>query len=113
MPFIGGEAAANVGEFSAAVSGSFGYGGDDQMMVDTGPAHISFAAVIFALLALKVFTESDLVSDDPATIRVSALNLLQVGLMATVGIVSLKLLAAWLISRNINVPGFADLMGAV
>lgn len=82
-----------------------------MMQVVTQP-HISAAGWIVALLGLKFFTESDLLSLDLSEVRISLLNIFSITLQAGVGIVGLKLIVGWMLQKGFPVAGFADFVGA-
>jgi hypothetical protein len=89
---------------------------DDAMgmqMMSAGSPHITFAGAILALLGLKFFSESSLLSLDPAEVKVSLFNIVNVGLQASVFIVGAKVTSAWLLRKGVMVPGLADFVGSL
>jgi len=104
------------GEFEATAPpnatqpmGSMAMGG---MMDVMAQPHISFAGWIVGLLALKWFTESNLISLDVAEVKISAYSILATTLQAGFGFISLKVLVGWLLQRGVMIPGLADFVGA-
>lgn len=87
--------------------------GGDKMMVDLGPPAIPYAAIILLLLGLKYASESNLLSFEPSEVKVSLFNILNVGLQSVTFILALKLGSAYLLQRNVRVPGLNDLVGAI
>jgi hypothetical protein len=85
----------------------------DKMMVDLGPPAIPYAAIILLLLGLKYLSESNLLSFEPAEVKVSTFNILNIGLQSVAFILALKLAAAYMLQNNIRVPGLNDLVGAI
>jgi hypothetical protein len=83
------------------------------MMSVIAQPHISFAGWIVALLGLKFFTESDLISVDVSEVKVSLLNILSITLQAGVGIIGLKVFIGWLLQKGVMIPGLADFIGAL
>jgi hypothetical protein len=83
------------------------------MMQVISQPHVTFAGTIVGLLALKFFTESNLLSLDVAEVKVSLYNILAISLQAGIGIVGIKVFAGWLLQRGVMVPGFADFVGAL
>ncbi len=84
-----------------------------RVMMDLGQPHVPLATMILALAGLKFLTESNLVSLDPAEVKVSFLNIVNIGLQAVVFILILKLSSAALLRRGIVIPGLPDLAGAI
>lgn len=82
------------------------------MMAMQSQPHLSFAGWIVGLLALKFFTESDLLSTNLSEVRISLLNIGSITLQAGFGFVGLKVLVGWLIGRGVMIPGLADFVGA-
>jgi hypothetical protein len=104
------------GEFEATTppnatmpQGTMDMGG---MMSIMAQPHISFAGWIVGMLALKYFTESNLISVDPQEVKISLLNILSITLQAGFGFVGLKVLVGWLLQRGVMIPGLADFVGA-
>jgi len=84
-----------------------------MVMMDLGSPAVPLASMILALVGLKFLTESNLVSLDVSEVKVSFLNIVNIGLQAVVFIIMLKLAAAGLLRRGIVVPGLNDLAGAI
>jgi len=87
------------------------YGGAED--ADLGSPAIPLAGGILLLLGLKFASESDLLSFDPQEVKVSAFNILNIGLQAVTFILILKLGSAALLRNGIVVPGLNDLAGAI
>lgn len=84
-----------------------------SMMEAIAQPHVSFAGWIVALLGLKFFTESNLLSLDVAEVKVSLYNILSITLQAGVGIIGTKVVVGWLLQRGVMIPGLADFVGAL
>ncbi len=87
--------------------------GMGDMMSTMAQPHITFAGWVVALLGLKFFTESNLLSLDVKEVKVSLYNILSISLQAGVGFIGLKVIAGWLLQRGVMIPGFADFVGAL
>lgn len=105
----------NPGEFEATVPPN----ATPPAMMDMGgmmnvmsQPHISFAGAIVALLALKYFTESNLLSLDVAEVKISLYNIASIGLQAAVFFVGAKVGVGWLLQKGVMIPGLADFVGA-
>jgi len=83
------------------------------MMNVIAQPHITFAGWIVALLGLKFFTESDILSLDVKEIKVSLYNILAITLQAGVGFIGLKVVVGWLLQKGVMIPGLADFVGAL
>jgi len=104
------------GEFESTVppnatppQGTMDMGG---MMSVMAQPHISFAGAVVALLGLKYFTESDLLSLDVSEVKVSLYNIGSIGLQAVVFIVGSKVIVGWLLQHGVMITGLADFIGA-
>lgn len=87
--------------------------GQGMVMGDLGPPHIALLGWIVLLLGLKWFTESNLLSTDPAEVRVSLLNMFSVSLQVWVTTLGAKVGNAFLIRHGVVIPGLADALGAL
>jgi len=82
------------------------------MMAMSSQPHLSFAGWIVGLLALKFFTESDILNLNVAEVKISLFNILAITIQAGFGFIGLKVLVGWLIARGVAIPGLADFVGA-
>lgn len=78
----------------------------------SGP-HISLAAGILLLIALKAFTESNLISTDLAEIKLSLLNIFAIGVVSIVFQIGFKLYTAWASGRGVALPGQEEIAAAL
>ncbi len=104
------------GEFESTVPPNaqppVGMMGVGDVMSTMAQPHISFAGAIVALLGLKFFTESNLLSLDVKEVKISLYNIGSIGLQATVFIVGAKVGVGWLLQKGVMIPGLADFVGA-
>jgi len=82
------------------------------MMDVMSAPHLSFAGWIAGALALKFFSESDILSLDVSEVKVSLFNIFSITLQAGFGFVGLKVLVGWLLQKGVPLFGFADFVGA-
>lgn len=75
----------------------------------TGSPHLSFAAFLLLAIALKAFTESNLISTDLAEIKISILNVVSVFTLYAVGKVLFLVATAAMVRRGLALPGQAEL----
>lgn len=78
-----------------------------------GSGHIALAGVLFLLIGLKAFTESNLISTDLAEIKISLLNILSIGFISAAFDVGFKVLTSKMAERGVALPGQVEFASAI
>lgn len=94
---------------NATAPSSMAMGG---MMDMISQPHLSFAGWVVGLLALKYFSDSNLLSLDVAEVKISLWGIIATTVQAGFGFVGLKVFVGWLLQQGVMIPGLADFVGA-